>query len=149
MAGEPERQPVHYGGQAVLEGVMMRGQDGWSLAVRRPQGEIYLERHRLTPLARRVRLFRLPFFRGVGVLADSMAIGVRALAISGNQSLGEEEQLSEKQMNWSLVVGAAFFSLVFILLPATGTNWLSSRLPNHFVFNLVEGLGRLAFFLLY
>ncbi|HYY82744.1 MAG TPA: DUF1385 domain-containing protein [Actinomycetes bacterium] len=149
MAGEPEGQPVHYGGQAVLEGVMMRGQDGWSLAVRRPQGEIYLERHRLTPLARRVRLFRLPFLRGVGVLADSLAIGVRALAISGNQALGEDERLSDRQMGWSLGIGAAFFTLLFILAPAAGTSWLSRHLPNNLLFNLVEGLVRLGFFLGY
>jgi uncharacterized protein YqhQ len=141
--------PVMYGGQAVLEGVMMRGQTSWSVAVRRPGEEIYVETRPLRPLAARKRLFRRPFFRGVGVLADSMAIGVRALAISGNQSLGEDEQLTEKQMNWSLAIGAIFFSFVFILLPATGTNWLSARLPNHFVFNLVEGLARIAFFLLY
>lgn len=144
-----ERPPVYYGGQAVLEGVMMRGQDAWSVAVRRPQGEIYVERHELVPLARRVRLFRLPFFRGVGVLADSLTIGVRALSISGNQALGEEEQLTDKQMGWSLAVGATFFSLLFILAPAAGTNWLGRHLPNNLAFNLIEGLARLAFFLGY
>jgi uncharacterized protein YqhQ len=142
-------QPFYYGGQAVLEGAMMRGQEAWSLAVRRPKGEIYLEQHTLRPLAARVRLFKLPFFRGIGVLADSLAIGVRALAISGNQALEEEEQLSDKQMGWSLGIGAAFFTALFILAPAAGTNWLSSRLPNDLIFNLIEGLARLAFFLLY
>jgi uncharacterized protein YqhQ len=150
MADEPAgRPPVYYGGQAVLEGVMMRGQDGWAVAVRRPTGDIYVERRDLVPLSKRVRLFRLPFFRGIGVLADSLAIGVRALAISGNQSLGEDEQLTDKQMNWSLGIGAGFFTLVFILLPALGTNWLSHRLPDDLIFNLVEGLLRLAFFLAY
>jgi uncharacterized protein YqhQ len=143
------RQPFYYGGQAVLEGVMMRGQEAWSLAVRRPKGEIYLEQHTLRPLAARVRLFKLPFFRGIGVLADSLAIGVKALAISGNQALEEEEQLTDKQMGWSLGIGAAFFTALFILAPAAGTNWLSSHLPNNLVFNLVEGVARLAFFLLY
>jgi uncharacterized protein YqhQ len=143
------RRPFYYGGQAILEGVMMRGQDAWALAVRRPKGEIYLERHALRPLAARVRLFKLPFFRGIGVLADSLSIGVRALAISGNQALEEEERLTEKQMGWSLGIGAAFFTALFILAPAAGTNWLSDRLPNNLVFNLVEGLARLAFFLLY
>jgi uncharacterized protein YqhQ len=142
-------QPFYYGGQAVLEGVMMRGQDAWSLAVRRPKGEIYLEKHQLTPLGKRVRLFRLPFFRGVGVLVDSLAIGVRALAISGNQALEEDEQLTDRQMGWSLGLGAAFFTLLFILAPAAGTNWLSSHLPSNLVFNLVEGVARLAFFLGY
>jgi uncharacterized protein YqhQ len=140
-------QPFYYGGQAVLEGVMMRGQEAWSLAVRRPKGEIYLEKHGLRPLGARVRLFKLPFFRGIGVLADSLSIGVRALAISGNQAL--EEQLSDRQMGWSLGFGAAFFTALFILAPAAGTNWLSSRLPNDLIFNLVEGLARLSFFLVY
>jgi uncharacterized protein YqhQ len=141
--------PVLYGGQAVLEGVMMRGRDAWAVAVRRPKGEIYVERHALSPLAARVRLFRLPFFRGVGVLGDSLAIGMRALSISGNQALGEQDQLSEKQMGWSLAIGAIFFSLLFILAPAAGTNWLSHRLPNNLAFNLIEGLVRLGFFLAY
>jgi uncharacterized protein YqhQ len=144
-----KKQPFYYGGQAVLEGVMMRGQEAWSLAVRRPKGEIYLEQHSLRPLAARARLFKLPFFRGVGVLVDSLAIGVKALAISGNQALEEEEQLTDKQMGWSLGIGAAFFTALFILAPAAGTNWLSDRLPSNLVFNLVEGVARLAFFLLY
>jgi uncharacterized protein YqhQ len=143
------KRPFYYGGQAVLEGVMMRGQDVWSLAVRRPKGEIYLERHPLQPLAQRVRLFRLPFFRGIGVLVDSLVIGVRALAISGNQALEEDEQLTDRQMGWSLGIGAAFFTALFILAPAAGTNWLSRLLPNNLVFNLVEGIARLGFFLAY
>jgi uncharacterized protein YqhQ len=142
-------QPLYYGGQAVLEGVMMRGQDAWAVAVRRPEGEIYVERREHSPLARRVKLFRLPFFRGVGVLCDSLAIGMRALSISGNQALGEDEQLSDKQMGWSLALGAAFFSLIFILLPATGTNWLSRHVHSNLAFNLIEGVARLAFFLAY
>ena len=61
------------------------------------------------------------------MLGDSLAIGVKALAISGNQALEEEEQLTEKQMGWSLGIGAAFFAALFILAPAAGTNWLSVR----------------------
>jgi uncharacterized protein YqhQ len=83
------------------------------------------------------------------VLVDSLVIGVRALAISGNQALEEEEQLSDRQMGWSLGIGAAFFTALFILAPAAGTNWLSHVLPNNLVFNLVEGVARLGFFLLY
>ncbi len=142
-------QPFYYGGQAVLEGVMMRGQDAWAVAVRRPQGEIYVERREHSPLAWRVKLFRVPFFRGIGVLADSLAIGMRALSISGNQALGEDEQLSDRQMGWSLALGAVFFSLIFILLPATGTNWLSRHVDSNLTFNLIEGLARLVFFLGY
>jgi uncharacterized protein YqhQ len=134
VIGDPA-SPVYYGGQAVLEGVMMRGQESWSVAVRRPTDDIYVETTELKPLAARRKLWRLPFLRGIGVLVDSMAIGVRALAISGHQSLGEEEQVTQKQMNWSLGIGAVFFSVIFI--------------HNHLVFNLVEGLVRMAFFLGY
>jgi uncharacterized protein YqhQ len=144
-----EAPPFYYGGQAVLEGVMMRGRDNWAVAVRRPEGEIYVEQRGLRPLAARVPLFRLPFLRGIGVLADSLAIGMRALSISGNQALGEDEQLSDRQMGWSLAIGAVFFSLLFILIPATGTNWLSRHLPSNLAFNLVEGVVRLGFFLAY
>jgi uncharacterized protein YqhQ len=142
-------QPVLYGGQAVLEGVMMRGQRSWAVAVRRPSEEIYVEEHDLSPLGARHKLFRLPFFRGMGVLADSMVIGVRALSISGNQALDEEDQMSDKGMTWSLVIGALFFSVVFILLPAAGTNFLSKHIPDNLLFNLLEGLARLGFFLGY
>lgn len=142
-------QPVLYGGQAVLEGVMMRGQRSWAVAVRRPSDEIYVEEHDLRPLAARRKLFRLPFFRGMGVLADSLVIGVRALSISGNQALEEEDQMSDKGMTWSLVIGALFFSVVFILLPAAGTNFLSKHIPDNLLFNLLEGLARLGFFLGY
>ena len=144
-----EAPPFYYGGQAVLEGVMMRGRENWAVAVRRPEGGIYVEQRGLRPLAARVPLFRLPFLRGIGVLADSLAIGMRALSISGNQALGEDEQLSDRQMGWSLAIGAVFFSLLFILIPATGTNWLSRHLPSNLAFNLVEGLVRLGFFLAY
>jgi uncharacterized protein YqhQ len=141
-----EGTPFYYGGQAVLEGVMMRGRENWSVAVRRPQSDIYVEQHDLRPLAARAPLFRLPFLRGIGVLADSLGIGMRALSISGNQALGEEEQLSDKQMGWSLAIGAVFFSLLFILIPATGNNWLSLHLPIFLVFYVVVGMVRLGLF---
>ena len=117
---------------------MMRGQEAWSLASGAP-GRDLPGAARPAALASRVRLFKLPFFRGIGVLGDSLAIGVKALAISGNQALEEEEQLTDEQMGWSLGIGAAFFTTLFILAPAAGTNWLSSQLPNSLVFNLVEG----------
>src|ERR1044072_2964599 len=86
---------VSYGGQAVLEGVMMRGPSNWSVAVRKPDGEIaHVSRHIESPMKRH-RLARLPVVRGIFALGESLAIGFRALAISANYAApggGEESE---------------------------------------------------------
>ncbi len=79
------------GGQAVLEGVMMRGVSVWAVAVRKPDGEIELSSEPLVSWAKRHRLWRLPVIRGVVALAESLKIGFRALAISANAQLEPEE----------------------------------------------------------
>jgi len=79
------------GGQAVLEGVMMRGISTWAVAVRTPEGQIGIESEPLTPWAKRNRLWRLPIIRGVVALAESMKIGFRALAISANAQIEDDE----------------------------------------------------------
>src|ERR1044072_182519 len=81
---------VSYGGQAVLEGVMMRGPSNWSVAVRKPDGEIaHVSRHIESPMKRH-RLARLPVVRGVFALGESLAIGFRGLAISANYAAQDE-----------------------------------------------------------
>jgi uncharacterized protein YqhQ len=80
------------GGQAVLEGVMMRGISVWAVAVRRPDGEIEISSEPIRPWASRHRLWRLPVLRGVVALGESLKIGFRALAISANAQLEEDEQ---------------------------------------------------------
>ena len=80
------------GGQAVIEGVMMRGVDWWSLAVRRPDDSIGLHHWPLVSWMKRYPILKLPIVRGVVALVESLAIGVRALTISANESLGEEEE---------------------------------------------------------
>src|ERR1700744_6302123 len=79
------------GGQAVLEGVMMRGVSTWAVAVRTPEAEIESGPEPLQPWAKRSRFWRVPILRGVGALAESMAIGFRALAISANAQIEEDE----------------------------------------------------------
>ena len=78
------------GGQAVLEGVMMRGPSNWALAVRKPDGEIAQVDRQINSVMLRHRLFRLPVIRGVIALGESLAIGFRALAISANYAAQEE-----------------------------------------------------------
>jgi uncharacterized protein YqhQ len=146
----PRKQQQHfYGGQAVLEGVMMRGKDTWAIAVRRPTAEIYVEENPVKGLAAKYPLFRKPLFRGVAALGEAMSIGVRALTISANQALEEEEKLSSKQMAMSMTVAFVMFIALFIVLPALGLNFFTKKIHTSLTYNLIEGLVRVAIFIGY
>jgi uncharacterized protein YqhQ len=147
MAGN--KQQHFYGGQAVLEGVMMRGKDTWALAVRRPNADIYVEENQVKGLAAKYPLFRKPLFRGVAALGEAMSIGVRALTTSANQALEEEEKLSTRQMAMSMVLAFVFFIAIFIVLPAIGVNFFSKKIHHSLTYNLIEGAVRVAIFVGY
>ena len=142
------------GGQAVLEGVMMRGPSAWALAVRKPDGDIAeLNRPISSPMARHW-VFRLPVIRGVIALGESLAIGFRALAISANyasQQEGEDgevrTELSRGSIIFAFVVAIGFAIALFKVTPALITNWLPIDTTGVFV--VVEGLIRVAIFVLY
>lgn len=148
-AEQPSAHPHYYGGQAVIEGVMMRGARTWAVAVRRPSGEIYLERHPVSDLPRRHPLWGKPIFRGMYALVDSLRIGTRALTISANQSVEDEEQLSGKELGGSLVIALLMFVAVFIIVPNVGLAFASRALGDGLVYHLVEGVARMGIFLLY
>jgi len=142
------------GGQAVLEGVMMRGPASWSVACRKPDESIAVERHDLPSIAQRHPWLKWPLLRGCLVLGESLAIGIRALKISANYALEEEEQLSDKQLGWTLGTAMLFFSAVFIVLPVLGTRLIESFIGDlskeePFLFNLIEGGIRLGMFVGY
>ena len=142
------------GGQAVLEGVMMRGPASWSVACRRPDNSIAVERHPLPSLVQRHPWLKWPMLRGVVVLAESLVIGIKALMISANQALEEEEQISDKQLGWTLGTAMVLFTAIFIALPVFGTKLLGNLvgdLPEErpLLFNVVEGAIRLSIFLAY
>ncbi|HSJ44304.1 MAG TPA: DUF1385 domain-containing protein [Euzebyales bacterium] len=140
---------AYYGGQAVIEGVMMRGTDAWAVAVRRPSGEIYLERHATSDLPRRVRLWRLPLFRGMFALVDALKVGTRALTISANESVEDDEQLSSSEFGGSLLLALLLFVGVFVVLPNLGLAPVRSAVGDGLVYHLVEGVIRVAIFLGY
>ncbi len=142
--------PHYYGGQAVVEGVMMRGATSWAVAARRPSGEIHLERHPVSDFPQRHPLFRKPMFRGMYALVDAMTIGTRALTISANQQLTEEERASGKAMGGgSLAFALVLFVGIFIVLPNAGLAFVSRALGSGLLYHLVEGLVRMAIFLAY
>src|SRR5919109_24160 len=142
------------GGQAVLEGVMMRGPSNWSVAVRTPKGEIEQVSSSINSAMNRHRLFRLPVIRGVIALGESLAIGFRALAISANYAAREEgedgevtTELSRRQLLVAFVIAIGFAIALFKVTPALITNWLPIETTGWFV--IVGGLIRVAIFILY
>ena len=143
------------GGQAVLEGVMMRGPSAWSVAVRKPDGEIAEVNRPISSFLLKHRWARLPVVRGVFALGESLAIGFRALAISANyaaQEEGEEgeevqTELSRGQLLFAFGIAIGFALLLFKVSPALITNWLPIESTTWFV--VVEGLIRVSVFILY
>jgi uncharacterized protein YqhQ len=142
--------PDHvYGGQAVLEGVMMRGRDHWAIAVRRPDRSIHIEAHDVKTLGRRFPFLMKPGIRGVLALAQAMSIGVRALTISANQSVEEEEKLTSRQMAASMVLAFVLFTALFVVGPFLGFRALRHEVHNSLVRNVLEGVVRVILFLGY
>lgn len=150
LLGAKSKPAAAVGGQAVIEGVMMRGKRHWALACRRPDGEISLHSEPLNPLADRYAFFRWPVARGVGALWESMTLGIRALSISANESLGEgEEEIGKKEMGVSLLIGVVLSVGLFIVLPLVAVGAFRDRFPAAWMFVLTEGIVRIIILVLY
>jgi uncharacterized protein YqhQ len=142
------------GGQAVLEGVMMRGPRHWSVAVRKPDGEIAEVSRTIDPLMARHWTLRLPVIRGVVALGESLAIGFRALSVSANYAAQEEAEGDEEPAEigrWALffsfAIAIGFALMLFKVSPALLADWLPVDSDGWFV--IVEGLIRVAIFIAY
>jgi uncharacterized protein YqhQ len=142
-------QQHFYGGQAVLEGVMMRGRDHWAVAVRKPAGDMHIEGHGIDSIAKRYRAFRWPGLRGVIALGQALSIGIKALTISANQSAEEEEKLTPRQMALSMTVALVIFIGVFVVFPAVISNLAKGQVGSGVVLNVGEGIFRVLLFLGY
>jgi uncharacterized protein YqhQ len=147
------------GGQAVLEGVMMRGVRAWALAVRKPApegapegalGDIDVKSFGLSPLARRHRAYRLPLVRGVAALVESLAIGLRALGMSASAQMPEEQaEISGGVWTGTVIVSLVFAIGLFFVLPVGLTSLIRHQLGSSWLFWLVEGVLRTGIFLGY
>ena len=142
------------GGQAVLEGVMMRGISVWAVAVRNPAGQIEITSEPLLPFAQRHRLWRLPVLRGAVALVESMKIGFKALAISANAQLDEDEQGEAEEIGgwvWGLTIALSVALAIglFFVIPVGLTSLIKDQLGSPFLFWLVEGCLRTGIFLAY
>jgi uncharacterized protein YqhQ len=139
----------YYGGQAVPEGVMMRGRDVWAIAVRRPDQGIHIESHDIDSVAKRHRWLGLPGPRGVLALGQALSIGARALVIATNQSMEEEERLSTGQMAFTMSIAFLVFVAIFVVGPFVGFRFLHHQVPSSLALSLLEGIGRIALFVGY
>ncbi|MGH2923156.1 MAG: DUF1385 domain-containing protein [Solirubrobacterales bacterium] len=142
------------GGQAVLEGVMMRGVSTWAVAVRNPEGEIEVTSEPIVSWAKRHRVLRWPVIRGVVALGESLKIGFRALAISANAQLEEDEQGEKEEIGgwmWGLTIAFSLALAVglFFVIPVGATSLIKDWLGSALLFWLVEGILRTAIFIAY
>lgn len=142
---------THIGGQALIEGVMMRGRKNWAVAVRTADGEIHVEEHDL-PAKAATGWRTKPVLRGVYAMYETLALSLRAFGIAASLAgESEEEQLTSSEIGWTMVLGVALAVVVFIIAPALLTNVIagSSAKANPLAWNGVDGLLRLAVFFLY
>jgi len=137
-----------YGGQAVIEGVMMRGRDSAAIAVRRPDGDISVKMRDIEN-SKRPSVLKAPFIRGVVMLIESLVIGMESLMYSANESSEEEEQLSGGEVVLSLVMAFGLFVLLFIVVPNVIVAFMQKHIPSVVLVNLLEGVLRIAIFLVY
>jgi uncharacterized protein YqhQ len=144
---------MRVGGQAIMEGVLMRSPNFWGMAVRTPTGDMDIQAEPFNSITKKSKLFRLPIIRGFLSLAETLWLGMKALTISTNIALGEEENLSKKEVAGTMLFGLVLAFLLFLAAPVLGTKgvgWLiGNSIDNPILFNLVEGAIRIGIFMLY
>lgn len=137
------------GGQAVIEGVMMRGKTHVAVAVRQPDGEISVDVRPVNSISDRYPILKKPFLRGVVSLVESLVMGMKALAYSAQVSGDEDEKLDSKEMALTIAVSAGLAILLFIVIPTWSMRFLTVITQDHMALNLAEGVLRMAIFLAY
>lgn len=139
-----ETRPL--GGQALIEGVMIMGQDRYAMAARTPEDKIIVEGHKRKPLAKKYRILGIPFMRGVIHLGEMMVIGVKALTWSANQQ-GEEEELGPKELFITFTMAILLTIGLFVLLPYYAAKFFYA--PDTLMFGVIDGVVRLLVFFAY
>ena len=131
----------------------MRSPNFWGMAVRTPSGDMDVQAEPFNSITKKSKLFRLPIIRGFLSLAETLWLGMKALTLSTNIALGEEEDLSKKEIVLTLGFGLVLAFLLFLAAPVLGTKGvgmvLGSSIENPILFNLVEGAIRIGIFMLY
>jgi uncharacterized protein YqhQ len=139
---------THIGGQAVLEGIMMRGRYNWAVAVRTPDGSIHFEEHDLESGKAKKSWMRWPIVRGCVAMVETLSLAMKAFSVSASLAgETEEEQLTAKEISITMILGAGLAILFFIVLPAVLTTLMvGSAAANPFRWNIVDGVLRVVAF---
>jgi len=139
-------KPMMVGGQALIEGVMMRSPKNMAIAVRKPNGKISLKKERIKSIADKYPVLKLPLLRGVIALYENLSMGLKAMLYSATEQTGDDEELTKKELAFTLVIAFSFTAIFFIALPLFLTNLITK---NSFLFNIIDGIFRFVFFLTY
>ena len=137
------------GGQAVIEGVMMRDAHRTATAVRLPNGEIDVETRTVSSIRDRYPVLNLPLIRGSVIMVESLIIGMRALSFSAQAAGEEDEQMTKKEIAMTILFALVLASILFIVIPTGAAHFAAAYTDDPIVFNLIEGGIRLMVFLLY
>ena len=137
------------GGQAVIEGVMMRGPKDVATAVRDPNGRIQVETHPVSSIADRYPILKKPMLRGTVSLVESLVLGLRSLSYSAKMAGDEDEQLTDKEMAGTIIFALVLASILFIAIPTGAAKFFHFITDDPMFLNLMEGFLRLAIFLAY
>ena len=144
-----EKIPLTVGGQAVLEGVMMRGAGKVATAVRVSDGHIETEIRDVNSIADRFPILKKPFLRGVVSLGESLTLGLRSLSYSAKMAGEEDEQLSDGELAGTMAIAFALAAVLFVAIPTWATRFFHTVFMSPVALNLAEGGLRLAIFLGY
>jgi uncharacterized protein YqhQ len=140
---------THIGGQALIEGIMMRGNTSWAVAVRTSDGSVHIEEHDLPPRNRTGWRTR-PVARGVWSLYETLKLSLQAFGIAASLAGGsEEERLTPTEIGWTMALGLLLAIVAFIIAPALLSNLVTSSSTHPYLWNIVDGLLRLAVFVAY
>jgi len=160
-------KPVDIGGQAVIEGVMMKNKNTYAVAVRKPDKEIIIDKREYTSFSEKVKLFKLPIFRGMLAFVESLIIGMKILTYSAEFFEVEDEKekepgkfdrfltkvfgdkLDKVVVGFSVVLSIILAIGLFVLLPLGLSQLVKDKLPNESLINLVDGVIRVVIFLVY
>lgn len=143
-------KPFNYGGQAVIEGVMMRGAQKMCVAVRAPDDEIVVHCEPLNPRIYASFITKVPFLRGLTMLWDALGLGIRTLMFSANVAMEEEDVEFSGPIAWGTIAFSLIMAVtIFFVGPLLLLGFVDRLIASHFVSNLLEGIIRLALFLAY
>lgn len=132
-------KPVYVGGQAVIEGVMMRGPEYIATAVRTPSGEITVKKDKVHSLTERFPLLKKPFIRGTVALGESLVYGMKSLSYSAQAAGEEEEQITNKQIAGTMLFSVMLAIVFFVAVPTFGAKFFSARQRTRSCLILLKG----------